>query len=93
MTRVSFAKDAIKALLDMDKARSRKVDAAFKQFAADPRHPGLHFERLRGTADLYSIRLGRGDRAILRRASDADGEVFEVLGIGTHDIYKAIGRL
>ncbi len=57
------------------------------------RRPGLNFERVRGGADLYSIRITQGDRAILRRVLDAQGEPFEVLPIGSHDICKAVGRL
>lgn len=59
-------------------------------FIENPRHPSLNFEKLAGKPDLYSIRLSRGSRAILRRAEDAGGEVFEVLLIRPHDIYRSL---
>ena len=77
----------------MNDARFCQASAAFEQFVADPTRPGLNFEKLCGRADLYPIRITHGDRAIPRRTLDAEGELFEVLLIGPHDIYKAIGRL
>ena len=93
MTRVIFGRRATKALRAMGEAQFRQASVAFEQFVADPRRPGLNFETLRGRDDLYSIRVTQGDRAILRRVLDGEGELFEVLLIGQHDIYRAIGRL
>ena len=93
MTRIRFGRRAAKALRAMGEAQFRQASLAFEQFVADPRRPGLNFERVRGGADLYSIRITQGDRAILRRVLDAEGELFEVLLIGPHDIYKAVGWL
>ncbi len=93
MTRIAFASRATKALRAMNETRFRQAGSAFEQFVLDPRRPGLNFEKLRGRDDLYSIRITHGDRAILRRTLDDEGELFEVLLIGLHDICKAIGRL
>ena len=93
MTRIIFGRRATKALRAMDEAQFRQASLAFEQFVTDPKRPGLNFEKLRGRDDLYSIRITQGDRAILRRIVDAEGELFEVLLIGSHDIYKAVGRL
>ncbi len=93
MTRTTFGRRATKMLRATNETRFRQASAAFEQFAADPRHPGLNFERLRGRDDLHSVRITQGDRAILRRTLDDEGELFEVLLIGPHDICKAIGRL
>lgn len=93
MTRIAFGHRARKALRAMDDTRFRQAGAAFEPFVANPGHPGLDFEKLRGRDDLHSIRITKGDRTILRRTFDVEGELFEVLLIGPHDIYKAIGRL
>lgn len=95
MTRITFGRRAQKTLRGMSEAQFHQAGVAFEQFIADRRRPGLNFEKLRGRDDLYSIRVTNGDRAILRRVVDAggEGELFEVLLIGPHDIYKAIGRL
>ncbi len=93
MTRIRFARRATKALRAMGEAQFRQAGVAFEQFVADPKRPGLNFEKLRGQDDLYSIRITQGDRAILRRVPDADGELFEVLLIGSHDVYRAVGWL
>lgn len=36
-----------------------ELRAALERFIANPRHPGLHFEKLRGGGDLHSIRAPR----------------------------------
>lgn len=93
MTRITFGRRAEKTLRAMSETQFHQASAAFEQFIADPRRPGLNFEKLRGRDGLYSIRVTHGDRAILRRLADSEGELFEVLLIGPHDIYKATGRL
>jgi plasmid maintenance system killer protein len=64
--------------------RREQAIRAIKQFVADPDHPSLNFERLAGS-DLFSIRVNRGDRIILRRL---DGDSFELVDLGSHDIYR-----
>ena len=93
MTRLTSGRRATKALRTMSETQFRQAAAAFEQFVADPRHPGPNFEKLRGHEDLRSIRITQGDRAILRRTLDADGELFEVVLVGSHDIYKAASRV
>ncbi len=72
----------------MEAQQAERANRVFQLFVENSRHPGLNFERMAGKPDLYSIRLSRADRAILRRTEDAEGELFEVLLIGPHDIYR-----
>jgi len=60
--------------------------AAFKQFNADPHHPGLHFKKLPPHEDLWSARISRDCPAIGRWR----GEVILWFFIGSHAEYEAI---
>lgn len=60
----------------------RAADAAYAQFATDPNHPGLNFERIQGVkAPLFSARVSGQYRA-LGRGESADTVVW--FWIGTH---------
>jgi hypothetical protein len=37
---------------------------AYRTWMTNPRHPALHFERMRGRRDLCSVRITRGYRAL-----------------------------
>ncbi len=74
----------------MEAQQAERASRAFELFIGNPYHPSLNFEKLSGRTNLYSIRLSRGDRAILRRTEDTEGEMFEVLLIGPHDIYRSL---
>jgi Txe/YoeB family toxin of Txe-Axe toxin-antitoxin module len=67
-----------------DRDRAERINRALELFRTDPDHPSLNFERLAGS-DLFSIRVNRGDRIILRRR---DGDRFELVDVGSHDIYR-----
>lgn len=84
-----------------DKRRQQAVIDAVTTFIENPKHPGLHFERVKGTPDCWSIRATRGDRIILRRTLEAVGdaaidendpatftEIFHLLDAGGHEIYR-----
>ena len=43
----------------------READEAYKQFKADPDHPGLNFKQIVGA--YYSARIGGGYRALAVR--------------------------
>ncbi len=38
--------------------------AAYQLFRTNPYHPSLHFKQIRPDASVYSVRIGRGYRAI-----------------------------
>lgn len=61
--------------------------AAYRLFAANPRHPGLNFKRVHASARLVSVRVGRDYRAVgVLRSSD------EILWfwIGPHTEYEKV---
>ena len=74
----------------LDAANRRDADKALQSFARDPATPGLNFEKLQGHAQLYSIRVNRSYRIILRR--DPDGNFLEIINVGPHDIYRTLRR-
>jgi plasmid maintenance system killer protein len=51
----------------------------------DPRHPGLGFERLAGWASMYSIRVTKSYRILLKQ--EANG-VFAAVDLGGHEAYR-----
>jgi hypothetical protein len=44
---------------------------AYRLFQANPAHPSLHFQRLKGHPELWSVRVTRDFRAVGLRESDA----------------------
>lgn len=76
-----FEKD-LKAL---DATQRGRVQRALTLFLANPRHPSLHFEKLRGHDRLHTIRFSRGGRVFLRATAEAD--LFELDRLGPHDLY------
>ncbi|MBF0422887.1 MAG: hypothetical protein HQL73_07830 [Magnetococcales bacterium] len=75
---------------DMEKISEevrKRLDKSLQQFIQNRYHPGLHFELVRGSQDLYSIRVGRNHRIILQE----DGpDSYILLRIATHDIYQRL---
>ncbi len=42
----------------------REAKRAYRLFQADPAHPGLHFKKLEGEEDIYSVLIGLAYRAL-----------------------------
>jgi hypothetical protein len=70
-----------------------QADEAYRQFAADPSAPGLHFESVTPKKTIWSVRVSAQYRALgARRRSDPDLIVW--FWIGTHNDYdKLINQL
>lgn len=62
----------------------RLADKSFVLLKADPKHPSLHFKRIRD--DLWSARVGLRYRALA--IEDDDG--FQWFWIGSHADYDAM---
>ena len=59
----------------------------YRLLEADPRHPSLHFKKLRGTSPLlWSVRVGHDHRAL---AVERDGDLFW-FWIGSHSEYDKV---
>lgn len=83
LTPTARFKSAYKKLTDDVRER---VDDAIRQFYANPRHPGLHFEKLIGS-EYRTIRVDRGRwRVVLREIESQHYELVDV------DRHKAIDR-
>lgn len=48
----------------LPKRVQREAREAYKLFAQNPNHPGLHFKRIHKTEPLYSVRIDRDYRAV-----------------------------
>lgn len=64
----------------------RATDRALLNFIENPRRPSLHLERIKG--DYWSIRASRRIRIMLRSESREDGEIWAVVDVGTHQVYR-----
>jgi hypothetical protein len=59
---------------------------AYRLWRANPSHPGLRFKPIHGHVGLYSVRLGRGWRALGRR----EGDTVTWFWIGSHAEYDGL---
>ena len=59
---------------------------AYRLWRANPSHPGLRFKPIHGHTDLYSVRVGRGWRALGR----LHGETVTWFWIGSHAEYDGL---
>jgi hypothetical protein len=50
--------------LDLPADVQRDAKRAYRLFQSNPAHPGLHFKKLDGEADIYSARIGLDYRAL-----------------------------
>lgn len=65
-----------------------RASRALQRFMENPHRPGLNFEKMVNWENHYSIRVSRDYRIVLRRETDAHGELFVALRFGTHDVYR-----
>ena len=64
-----------KAYRKLSKQDQRATDRALLNFIENPRRPSLHLERIKGA--YWSI-----------RASRRNGEIWAVVDVGTHQVYR-----
>lgn len=68
----------------------RQARVAYRLFAQNPYHSSLHFKQIHSTRPIYSVRVGRGYRAIGELANDE----ITWFWIGSHSEYnKLVSRL
>ena len=58
----------------------------YRLWRNDPRHPSLHFRRLQGSSDRFSVRVGDHYRAV----GGLKGDTLLWVWIGTHAEYDRI---
>jgi hypothetical protein len=61
----------------------QQVRNAYRRFAEDPSHPSLKFKRVHPSMPLFSVRIGRGYRALGIR----DAEKIVWYWVGSHAEY------
>ena len=72
---------ALARIARRDAARFRRIVKALQLFSVDIHHPGLNFEKLKGT-DHCTIRVSQGDRLMVRQSAT---DTFEIIDIVDHD--------
>ena len=70
--------------LDCETRKAARI--AFRQWQADPEHPGLNFKEVRGRKGVFSCRVGLEHRALCRKEED------RWAWIGAHDEYDSLLR-
>jgi hypothetical protein len=75
--------DCFRRLPDAVKSQARKNYLIWR---ANPSHPSLHFKRVHGHEDLYSVRVGIGWRAL----GLVEGGAIYWYWIGSHAEYDKI---
>ena len=85
--RIRITKRYERSIAQKHNIRTR-AERTLRRFIENPQHPGLHFEQLLGWEDTYSIRVNRQYRILLVRETDEAGEIFAVVDIDTHQIYR-----
>jgi hypothetical protein len=58
----------------------------YRLWRRNPHHPSLHFRRLKGSEDRFTIRVGNHYRALGRLSPDA----IRLVWIGTHSEYDQL---
>ncbi len=59
---------------------------AYKRFRTNPNHPSLHFKKLEGEGNIYSVRIGLNYRAV----AAVGGNRAVWYWIGDHDGYDRL---
>lgn len=75
-----------KAYKKLDSQMQERTDKALRKLFEDASHPSLNLEKLKGHPNIYSARVTRGVRMLLRKH---DGG-FALIDIDKHDIYKRL---
>ena len=59
---------------------------SYRLWHDDPSHPSLYFKRVHAREPLYSVRVGRGYRAL----GLLEGDTVTWIWIGSHDEYERV---
>jgi hypothetical protein len=79
-------RDALEALPEEIQEQAR---AAYALFEEDPAHPGLRFTRVHTKAEVYSVRVSGGYRALGVRDTEA-ADTIVWFWIGSHVDYERL---
>ncbi len=88
--RIAFSSGFERGFRKLAPGRQAQVRKAIEILLTDERHPSLHFEKLKGYADVWTFRVNRRDRVFLRRAMDERGPYYIAVHVGPHDYYRRL---
>ena len=71
---------------DLPQAVQLQARRAYQLFRQNPSHPGLNFKKVEGNANVYSVRVGLGYRAL----GQMDGSDIIWFWIGPHGEYDRL---
>ena len=83
----STTKSFRKCLSDLPESVQEQAAKAYALWQEDPYYPSLQFKRVSRKRSLYSVRIGRGYRALGLRESD---NVLVWIWIGSHAEYDKL---
>jgi hypothetical protein len=93
MARLQFDESFFAAIRRLPPDRQKAARSALEKFIKEPALPSLHFRNLENTSGNFIINANRGDRIILRRDEDEEGEFYWVVDVGPHDnVYRRWNR-
>lgn len=81
--KVAISSDFFTALSKLPKAQLNKTIKLVEKFKNDPKSPGLNYEKLHFTSNMYSIRVDQSYRCIV--LSPDNGDVYILLWVDNHD--------
>lgn len=59
-----ITEDFLACFRQLPDAVKEQIRKSYQLWRANPRHPGLHFKRIRGQTQIYSVRVGIDWRAV-----------------------------
>ncbi len=61
-----------------------RVEKQLALLLLNPRHPSLRLKRIRGTADIWEVRVSRSHRLTLQLA----GDTYLLRRVGAHEVFE-----
>jgi len=78
--------DFLAAFAKLPDAVKEQARGCYRMWRDNPAHPGLHFKKIHGHENLYSVRVGLGWRAM----GLLDGNTISWFWIGSHADYDKV---
>lgn len=75
-----------KAFATLPESVREQARVAYRRFQENPNHPGLRFKRVHPSDPIYSVRIGKGFRAV----GTLERDVMIWFWIGSHADYDAL---
>jgi hypothetical protein len=74
------------AFNQLSKQMQKQACKAYRHFQTDPNYPGLRFKKVHPMKPIYSVRVGKGHRAV----GILEGEEIVWFWIGSHKEYERV---